>query len=150
MSIDQIVLSPATYLTSAPGTAKNDTTILPESGGGVSEPPPGGSDERVIYASEAAIVGPQWTVESDSTAAGGAALVSPNRGVGKIVIAHASPASYAELTFTAEAGRPYRLWLRSRAERNYWGNDSAHVQFSGTVDEAGGPVYTILPRSPEN
>jgi hypothetical protein len=28
LSIDQIVLSPARYLTAAPGAAKNDTTIL--------------------------------------------------------------------------------------------------------------------------
>ena len=33
LSIDQIVLSPATYLTSAPGPGKNDATILPEQGG---------------------------------------------------------------------------------------------------------------------
>jgi hypothetical protein len=30
LAIDQIVLSPATYLTAAPGAAKNDTTILPK------------------------------------------------------------------------------------------------------------------------
>jgi len=30
VSIDQIVLSPGTYLTSAPGATKNDTTILPK------------------------------------------------------------------------------------------------------------------------
>src|SRR6185369_7646141 len=29
LSIDQIVLSPVTYLTAAPGAAKNDATILP-------------------------------------------------------------------------------------------------------------------------
>jgi hypothetical protein len=29
LSIDQIVLSPATYLATAPGALKNDTTILP-------------------------------------------------------------------------------------------------------------------------
>jgi hypothetical protein len=29
LSIDQIVLSPGTYLSSAPGAAKNDTTIVP-------------------------------------------------------------------------------------------------------------------------
>jgi endonuclease/exonuclease/phosphatase family metal-dependent hydrolase len=33
VSIDQIVLSPVTYYTKAPGAAKNDTTILAESGG---------------------------------------------------------------------------------------------------------------------
>jgi hypothetical protein len=30
-SIDQVVLSPAAYLTKAPGALKNDTTLLAES-----------------------------------------------------------------------------------------------------------------------
>ena len=33
ISIDQIVLSASTYLSTAPGAVKNDTTLLPESGG---------------------------------------------------------------------------------------------------------------------
>ena len=33
LSIDQIVLSPVTYATSAPGAGKNDSTIVPEPGG---------------------------------------------------------------------------------------------------------------------
>ncbi len=36
LSLDQIVLSPSTYLNSSPGSLKNDTTILPRSG----NPPP--------------------------------------------------------------------------------------------------------------
>src|SRR5205085_2904422 len=40
LSIDQIVLSPTTYLNTAPGTLKNDTTILPKSGGGGGNPAP--------------------------------------------------------------------------------------------------------------
>ena len=34
LSLDQVVLSPATYLTSAPGATKNDGTILTGGGGG--------------------------------------------------------------------------------------------------------------------
>jgi hypothetical protein len=30
-----------------------------------------------------------------------------------------------------------------RAEGNYWGNDSVHVQFSGTVDASGTPIFRI-------
>ena len=30
-SIDQLVLSPSTYLTTAPGPARDDATVLPES-----------------------------------------------------------------------------------------------------------------------
>jgi hypothetical protein len=36
LSIDQIVLSPQTYLNSSPGSLLNDSTILPKSGGGTS------------------------------------------------------------------------------------------------------------------
>jgi hypothetical protein len=34
LAIDQIVLSPQTYLNNAPGATRNDTTILPKTGGG--------------------------------------------------------------------------------------------------------------------
>jgi hypothetical protein len=34
LAIDQIVLSPQTYLNNAPGATKNDTTILAKSNGG--------------------------------------------------------------------------------------------------------------------
>jgi endonuclease/exonuclease/phosphatase family metal-dependent hydrolase len=40
LSIDQIVLSPATYLNSAPGALKNDTVILPKSNGSGGNPAP--------------------------------------------------------------------------------------------------------------
>ena len=33
LSIDQIVLSPVTYMNTSPGTLMNDTTILPKSTG---------------------------------------------------------------------------------------------------------------------
>ena len=38
LSIDQIVLSPVTYLNSAPGALKNDNTILPKEGGNPTPP----------------------------------------------------------------------------------------------------------------
>ena len=34
LALDQIVLSPVQYLNNAPGAPKNDTTILPKTGGG--------------------------------------------------------------------------------------------------------------------
>jgi PKD repeat protein len=40
MSIDQIVLSPSTYLTNSPGALKNDNTILPKSSPPQSNQPP--------------------------------------------------------------------------------------------------------------
>lgn len=153
LSIDQIVLSPGAYLQSSPGATKYDSTILPESGGGgggdtpVPSPPPPppltSAGDVVLYAAGAALAGGGWTTVADASAAGGSALLSPNLGAGKIVTAQASPATYAELTFNAEVGRAYRVWLRARAEGNYWGNDSVHLQFSGTVDSAGSPAYRI-------
>jgi hypothetical protein len=47
------------------------------------------------------------------------------------------------LTFTAEAGRPYRLWIRGKADSNSWSNDSVFVQFSNSVTAAGTPIYRI-------
>jgi hypothetical protein len=39
VSIDQVVFSPVTFLTSAPGPASNDVTIVPKPGTSVSQPP---------------------------------------------------------------------------------------------------------------
>ena len=142
ISIDQIVLSPASFLRQAPGAAKADATIYPEHSG--DEPPPGAADgEQVLYASRAVIVGDGFAIAADQTAADGRALQSLDRGAAKISTALAAPATYAELLFVAEAGRPYRLWMRGRALGNYWGNDSIHVQFSDSVDGAGNPAFRI-------
>jgi phosphatidylserine/phosphatidylglycerophosphate/cardiolipin synthase-like enzyme len=142
ISIDQIILSPASFLRQTPGAAKADATIYPEYSG--DDPPPGGGDgEQVLYASRAVIVGDGLLVAADQTAADGRALQSLERGAAKLSTALAAPATYAELQFVAEAGRPYRLWMRGRALGNYWGNDSIHVQFSDSVDGADNPVFRI-------
>jgi hypothetical protein len=107
-------------------------------------PPPTGAGEVVLYASQSPLRVGTWAVESDASAAGGAKIRNPNAGVPKIATASANPANYFELTFTAEAGRPYRLWIRGRADSNNWGNDSVFVQFSGSVTTAGGaPTWRI-------
>ena len=74
---------------------------------------------------------------ADTTAAGGVAVRHPNAGAAKLAQALAQPANYFEQTFTAEADVPYRLWVRGKAQSNYWGNDSVFVQFSTSVDDAG-------------
>jgi phosphatidylserine/phosphatidylglycerophosphate/cardiolipin synthase-like enzyme len=109
--------------------------------GGPTDPPPTG--DVVLYASEAALRAGAWTVESDVTAAGGSRIRHPNAGAAKITSASATPANYFELTFTAEAGRGYRLWIRGKADSNLWSNDSVFVQFSDAVTAAGTPVYRI-------
>lgn len=136
-SIDQIALSPAQYLTMSPGAPRDDTTILPPTSDIQS------AREIVMHARNATSITGSWQLAADTTAAGGQAVVQPNLGVPKVSPALATPANYFELTFDVVAGQPYRLWLRMKAERNYYGNDSVHVQFSGAVDQAGRPVARI-------
>src|SRR4029078_11730896 len=82
------------------------------------------------------IAGP-WRLEPDSTAAAGTRAWNPDAGLAKGVTAAAAPPGSIEFTFIADAGRPYRLWIRGKAERDDWNNDSAHVQLSGSVDAQG-------------
>lgn len=108
--------------------------------------PPGApapAGEIVLYAKDASAVNGNWTVTADVDAAGGARMWNPDAGAAKLASPLAAPASFFELTFNAEGGTPYRLWIRGKADRNYWGNDSVFVQFSGSVDQAGAPAFRI-------
>jgi hypothetical protein len=152
LSIDQIVLSPSQFLTSSPGTLKNDTTILPKqtgNGGETTPPPPPpapptatATGDVVLYATEATVLSGAWTAVADPTAAGGARLRHPDAAAPKITAASGAPADYFEMSFDAEAGKPYRLWLRGKADNNYWGNDSVYVQFTNAVDQNGSPIWS--------
>jgi phosphatidylserine/phosphatidylglycerophosphate/cardiolipin synthase-like enzyme len=109
-------------------------------------PPPNGTagpGDIVLYASEAAVRVGSWSVVPDATAAGGARLANANAGAPKLTTALAQPAHYVQLTFNAEAGKPYRLWIRGKAEGDEWANDSAFVQFSGSVTSTGTPMWRI-------
>jgi hypothetical protein len=101
------------------------------------------SEEIVIYASDATRIGGDFQLVADATAANSQRLWNPNRFAAKILSASASPANYAEFTFYAEKGRAYRLWIRGKGESNLWSNDSAYLQFSGTVDAGGAAVSRI-------
>ena len=105
-------------------------------------PPPPAASDVVLYAGKATANG-AWQAEVDASAAGGLKMRHPDAGAAKVTTASASPSNYFEMTFTAEAGIPYRLWLRGRADANYWPNDSAFVQFSGSVTSTGAPVWRI-------
>ena len=94
----------------------------------------GAQPEVVLYASEAARVG-NYFVMSDATAAGGARLDNPDAGAAKLIEALPSPPSYFELQFNAQAGVPYRLWIRGRAQDDSPYNDSIFVQFNDSVDD---------------
>lgn len=89
-----------------------------------------------------AIHGSAWTRVAMTDAAGGAAISNLDQGAAKAA-ASASPASYVEFTVQAAAGVPYHLWFRMRAANDSYTNDSMWVQFSGTVDATGTPVYRI-------
>jgi len=229
LSIDQIVLSSGAYLNRSPGATKNDTTILPKSGGtqppvnlpplvsltasttsgagplsvqftGIaSDPdgtiasyhwdfgngqtsttqspahtyqsagsytarftatdnsgasasasvvitvtiPPQTSSEIIMYAAEAPVKAGGWTAVADATAAGGSRIHLADAGTPKLGAPLASPTKYFEMTFNAVAGTPYRLWIRGKAQNDFYGNDSIWVQFSGSVTSAGAATYRI-------
>jgi len=110
--------------------------------------PPGptgtpGPGDIILYGADAQVIGSQWSIVSDATAAGGKRLVNPNAGAAKLTTAIASPASYAELTFTPVVGQAYQLWIRGRAENDGYKNDSVFVQFSKSVTTSGAPTYRI-------
>jgi hypothetical protein len=104
-------------------------------------PPPAG--EIVLYAGTTTTRTGAWVAQADATAAGGSFVIHPDASAPKITTPSANPANYFELAFDAVAGVPYRLWLRSRAQNDYYGNDSVFVQFSSSVDASGAAVWRI-------
>ena len=106
-------------------------------------PPPTSAPEVVLYAAESLPPAGGWRVESDATAAGGRRLRHPDAGAAKLTSPLASPTHYFETTFEAQAGTPYRLWLRGKADLNDWANDSVFVQFDKTVTSSGTAQFRI-------
>jgi hypothetical protein len=141
--VDQIVLSPQTYYFEPPGARRDDTTIVARSGSSGTTPPTTGTIVLWTANASSASVHGNWTATPDATAAGGSALRNPNAGAAKVVPALAAPANYFELTFTADAGTAYHVWLRGRADGNSTANDSVHVQFDHSIDAAGAPFARI-------
>jgi hypothetical protein len=100
---------------------------------------PAGSREIVLHAWRALMAG-GWHVVSDIKAAGGARAAHADESA---TLTLKVPRHYFEMTFQADAMRPYRLWMRGKAERDLPSNDSVYVQFSGSVLADGAPVYRI-------
>lgn len=102
----------------------------------------------VLYANDlnanapSAIAG-DWQIDTDSSAAGGFALHEVDHGNPKVPAPIEYPANYFELTFLADANVPYHLWMRMRADADYWQNDSVWVQFSDSIEAGGNPVWRI-------
>ena len=84
----------------------------------------------VLYASGATVRVGGWNLVADATAAGGAALSNPDLGAAKLATPLKNPASYFELPFDVVAGQPYHLWIRGKAQKNSWANDSVYIQFA--------------------
>jgi len=64
-------------------------------------------------------------------------LHNPDAGAAKLSSALASPGTYVEMQFAAQAGVGYRLWIRGRAQNDDPFNDSIFVQFNDSVDDQG-------------
>jgi endonuclease/exonuclease/phosphatase family metal-dependent hydrolase len=165
LSLDQIILSPSTYLSNSPGALKNDGVILTAFSGtptatptptpistpiptptpAPAPPPPSSASDVVIWGSNvpSTSLRGSWIRESNGSAAGQVALRHPDGGAGKISTALASPSSYFDVSFNAVAGTGYRLWVRGRADSDHWGNDSVFVQFSGSLTSSGSATYRI-------
>ncbi|HYP26979.1 MAG TPA: endonuclease/exonuclease/phosphatase family protein [Blastocatellia bacterium] len=145
--IDQIVLSPLNYLILSPGLAKNDRTIIPKPVAPPPPPPPAppAASDVVIWANDIPLSNlfGNWTRAYEASAAGQTVVRSPDLGGGKISTPSANPSNYFHMTFDAEAGRAYRLWIRGKAQGDSPYNDSVFVQFSGSVNATGSPVYRI-------
>lgn len=113
--------------------------VLLGAGGAEAQTP----QDVVLYASKATVKAGAWKTVADASAGGGSLLVHPDAGAAKIATPLADPMHYFELSFYAVAKTPYRLWLRGKAEKNHYNNDSVYVQFSDSVTAAGAAVNRI-------
>jgi hypothetical protein len=84
-----------------------------------------------------------WEAVADSTAASEERMFYPNANAPKVPAPSADPTSYFDVWFAPDPTLTYKLWVRLKAQDNYWGNDSVWVQFSGAVNASGQPAYRI-------
>ena len=98
----------------------------------------------VIYASDipSGNLHGSWSSVADATAAASTTLSTPDAGVANTAGPLASPTDYVDVSFSANAGVPYTLWLRLKATANSKFNDAVFVQFSDAL-AGGSPVYQI-------
>jgi hypothetical protein len=107
------------------------------------------SKDIVLRAAEAPVkVGP-WATFADAGASDGQCLKETDAGQPKVVDPLAAPASYFEMTFQAQAGVEYHLWIRGKAQNDDPFNDSVFVQFSDSVDGQGTAKSRISTTSSE-
>ena len=111
-----------------------------------SEPPAGGdptATDIVLYASDVTTSAGNWVRGNYATGAGGLAMQSNDAGWSNANEALPAPADFFEARFTPVANKPYRVWMRLRANADSKFNDSIWLQFSGAVDADGAPLWRI-------
>lgn len=140
MSIDQIVVSSNRYLTTAPGSNRDTTVVLPRMAIPSSSDCPAG--EVAIHAMNP-LQSSGWNQVNDETAADGVRLFNADAGAPKLARALAKPTQFFEFTFTADGNTDYRLWLRGKALNDLWENDSVFVQFSDSIDASNASTWLI-------
>jgi len=96
----------------------------------------------VLYASQAPVRSGTWGVVADPTAAGGYAIGSPALDAPTIKTALPNPANYFEITFSAEGGRAYQLWLRGKSLGST-SKGAVYVQFSDSQSGNGTAIDRI-------
>jgi hypothetical protein len=100
--------------------------------------------ETVLLPADDALLYGAWQVVSDPGASSyGRAVRHADAGAPKLQTALASPRDYIEMGFIADPTQEYKLWLRLKAENNFWANDSVFAQFTGAKDASGNPIYEI-------
>jgi hypothetical protein len=82
-----------------------------------------------------------WAYIEDATAADGTRYGDPDRGAPKTSAPLAHPENVLWVEFVADPNQTYKLWVRGKAERDSWANDSIWMQFSGATDVNGQPVF---------
>jgi hypothetical protein len=131
-----------------PGTYRLAVTVRDGRGAEVTRPVvltilPG--KEIVLYAGgdRGSWMTGNWSPVTDPTAAGGFRAYDRNAGAAKVTVSSSSPESTLTITFAPDPTLTYKLWVRLKAEKNSWANDSVWVQFSGSTDLTGTPAYRV-------
>jgi hypothetical protein len=101
------------------------------------------TDAQQTTNAQPTVLAGNWSVVADPATANGLRVYEQNAGAAKIAPALAAPVNYFEMTFNADAGKPYHLWMRMKADNNDWASDSVLVQFDNSVTSTGTPVFRI-------
>jgi endonuclease/exonuclease/phosphatase family metal-dependent hydrolase len=141
LAVDRIVLSPSSFLTTRPTDSTVTSTSAPATT--ITTVAPDASGNLLLTPDHVTTSAGRWVVEANTGALSGKVVRHPDAGLARIGTALASPTHYFEIRFQAVAGTPYRIWLRGRADKDHWANDSVHVQFSGSVTKSGSATWRI-------